>query len=245
MRKNILIVLCTLFVLCFSGCVVVNFMDAGSVLGKGDPEKYDIYAGNYNGIIVEGNCEIQYYAAPSNTVTLEVQPNLREYFVVEVKDGALIIRNTKRISYNSSKQHPVLTVSTPVLNSLTITGVCTFNANDKIKADTFNLEISGAGSGKAELDVTSLKANMQGAGSFELSGNADNVEIELSGAGELKAFSLQIREASVDLSGAGTIRVYCSEKLSVEARGAGTVEYRGSPSLSLNKSGVVNIKKVD
>jgi len=245
MRKNILIALCALLVLCFSGCVVVNFMDAGSVLGKGDPEKYDINAGNYNGIIVEGNCEIQYYAAPSNTVTLEVQSNLREYFVVEVKNGELIVSTTKRISYNSGKA-PVLTVSTPVLNSLTIAGICTYKANDKIKADTFNLEISGAGSGKAELDVTSLKANMQGAGSFELSGRADNAEIELSGAGELKAFSLQIREAFVNLSGTGTIRINCYEKLSVEASGGGTVEYRGSPNLSLNKrSGAVSIIKVD
>jgi hypothetical protein len=86
---------------------------------------------------------------------------------------------------------------------------------------------------------------MSGAGSFELSGRADNAEIELSGAGELKAFSLQIREASVALSGAGTIRINCYEKLSVDASGAGTVEYRGSPSLSLNRSGVVGIRKVD
>jgi hypothetical protein len=219
-------------------------LEGGSVSGTGVPEKFEINASNYNRIEVEGNCEIQYYAAPSNTVTLEIQPNLREYFVVEVKNSVLIIRTTKRISYNSGN-HPVLTVSTPVLNSLTITGMCTFIANDKIRTDTFNLEISGAGSGKAELDVNSFKANMSGAGSLELYGKADNAEIELSGAGELKAFSLQIREASVDLSGAGTIRINCSEKLSVVARGAGTVEYRGSPSLSLNKSGTVSIRKVD
>jgi hypothetical protein len=243
MKKNILIVLCIVFILCFSGCVVVNFTDAGSVSGKGVPEKYDINVGEYNEIKIEGNCEIQYYAAPSNTVTLEVQPNLREYFVVKVENGELIIRITKRISY--SNKPPVLTVSTPTLNSLSIEGICTFNANDKIKADTFNLEINGAGSGKAELDVNCLKANMSGAGSFELSGKADNAEIELSGAGELKAFLLQIREASVDFSGAGAIRISCSEKLQIDASGAGTVEYRGSPSLSLNTSGPVSIRKAD
>jgi hypothetical protein len=244
MRKNILIVLCILLVLCFSGCVVVNFTGTGTVSGKGTPEKYEIKVGEYNRIKVEGNCEIQYYAALSNTVTLEVQSNLREYFVVEVKNGELIVSTTKNISYNSGKA-PILMVSTPVLNSLTIAGICTYKANDKIKADTFNLEISGAGSGKAELDVNSLKASISGVGNFELYGKADNAEIILSGTGELNASSLQVRESSVELSGVGTIRVYCSEKLSIEASGAGTVEYRGSPSLSLNKGGVVNIKKVD
>ena len=244
MKKNILIVLCALLALCLCDCVVVNFTDAGAVRGKGAPEKYDINVGEYNKIKVEGNCEIQYYAAPSNTVILEVQPNLREYFIVEVKNSELIVRTTKRISHNSGKT-PVLTVSTPALNSLTITGICTFKANEKIKTGVFNLELSGAGSGKAELDVNSLKASISGVGNFELYGKADNAEIKLSGTGELNALSLQVREASVDLSGAGTIRIYCSEKLHINASGAGTVEYRGSPILNLNKSGSASIKKID
>jgi len=251
MRKNILIVLYIAIVLCFSvivlffsGCVAVDFADVNAVLGKGAPEKYEIKVGEYNKIKVESVCEIQYYAVPSDTVTLEIQPNIREYFVVEVENGELIVRTTKKISYSSGKT-PVLTVSTPVLNSLAIAGICTFKANGKIKADTFNLEFSGTGSGNAELDVNSLKASMSGVGSFVLYGRADNAEINMSGAGEFNASSLQVREASVNLSGAGTIRVYCSEKLHINADGVGTLEYRGSPILSLNKSGAVSIRKAD
>jgi hypothetical protein len=244
MRKTISIVLCALLVLFFSGCVVVNYTDANAVSGKGTPEKYVINVGEYDGIKVEGLCEIQYYAAPSNTVTLEVQPNLREYFVVEVQSGVLFVQTTRKINYNSGKT-PILTVSTPALNSLTITGACTFKTIDTIKTDTFYLEISGAGEGRAELDVNKLKTNISGAGSFELFGKADNAEIKFSGAGELKAFSLQVREASINFSGAGAMRVSCSEKLSVEASEAGKVEYKGSPILSVNSRGPVSIKKVD
>jgi len=244
MKKPILIVLCSLLALFFSGCVVISLSDVDSVSGKGNPEKYDIYVGQYNGIKVEGLCEIQYYAAPSNTVTLEVQPNLREYFIVEVENNKLIVRTTKRINYNSGKA-PVLTVSTPALNSLAISGACTFKTIDQIKTDTFNLDISGAGEGKIELDVNRLIASTSGAGSFELLGNADKAEIKFSGAGELKAFSLQIREASVNFSGAGAIKINCSEKLSIEASGVGSLEYKGSPILSLNTRGPVSVKKAD
>ena len=244
MKRTILIVLCALLALLFSGCVVVSYTDASAISGKGSPEKYVINVGEYNGIKVEGLCEIQYYAAPSNTVTLEVQSNLREYFVVEVENGVLIFRTTKRISYNSGKA-PVLTVSTPALNSLTITGACTFKTIDKIKTDSFYLEVSGAGEGKAELDVNRLKTNMSGAGSFQLFGKADNAEIKFSGAGELKALTLQIREASVNFSGAGALDISCSEKLSIEASGAGSVKYKGSPILSVNTRGPVSIKKLD
>ena len=242
MKKNIFVVMCILLALFFSGCIVVNHVNA--VSGKGTPEKYVITVGEYNGIRVDGVCEIQYYAAPSNTVTLEVQPNLREYFVIEVENGVLIVRTKKKISYNSDKA-PVLTVSTPALNRLTITGACTFKTIDRIKADTFILDINGAGDGKIELDANRLVATVSGAGSFELSGKADNAQIKLSGAGELKAFSLQIREASVNFSGAGAIMISCSEKLSVEASGAGKVEYKGSPILSVNTRGPVSFKKAD
>jgi len=245
MRKSFLLTLLILLVLCFSGCVVVSISDnASAVSGKGSSEKYNITVGDYNRIKVEGFCEIQYYAAPSNTVTLEVQPNLREYFVVEAQDGELVVRTTKRIKYNS-RAIPVLTVSTPVLNSVIIMGACTFKTIDKIKTNSFNLEVSGAGEGKAELEVNTLKADISGAGSFELFGRADKAEFEFNGAGDLKAFSFEVREASIDFSGAGTIRINCSDKLTITASGAGTVEYKGSPTLSLNKSGFVNIKKAD
>jgi hypothetical protein len=246
MRKNILIVLCAVFVLILSGCVVVSFFNGDAVSGKGAPEKYEIRVGEYNRIKAEGGFEIRYYAAPSNTITLEVQPNLREYYTAEVINNELIVRTAKRINFYSKKSFlPVLTVSTPVLNSLTIEGICNFKTNDIIKADTFNLELNGASEGKAELDVKSLKASVSGAGSFELSGKADKAEIVLSGAGEINAFSLQTREASVNLSGAGSIKINCSEKLHIEADGVGSLEYRGSPTLSLNSSGPVSIKKVN
>jgi len=246
MRRNISIVLCAVLVLCFSGCVAATFTtDERAVSGKGVPEKYEIYTGEYSGIRVEGLCEIQYFAAPSNTVTLEIQPNLRDYYVVEVQNGELIVRSTRRINYSGKSLAPVLTVSTPALNSLAIAGMCIFKTNDKIKGDAFNLDIRGAGDGKAEFDVNSLKASMAGAGDFEFSGKADIAEIDLSGAGKLNAFSLQTREASVVLSGAGTIRISSSEKLSIKASGAGTVEYKGSPSLSVNTGGLVSIKKAD
>jgi len=244
MKKTIFIALCALITLFSSGCVVVNYTDSNAVSGKGTLEKYVINVGEYNGIKVEGLCEIQYYSAPSNTVTLEVQSNLREYFVVEVENGVLILRTTKKIRYNSDKA-PVLTVSTPALNRLTITGACTFKTVDRIKADTFILDINGAGDGKVEFDANRLIANVSGAGSFELSGKADNADIKFSGAGDLKAFSLLIREASVIFSGAGSIEINCSEKLFIDASGVGSLEYKGSPILSLSSRGPVSIKKAD
>jgi len=244
MKKSILLVLCVvLTAMLLSGCVSVNFLPGSiGIAGTGTPEVYTIPVGEITEIHVESFCDIIYYSAPSDTVTLEIQPNLREYFTVEESNGVLTVKSTRSISWTSKT--PVLTVSTPALNRLSLTGAGTFSTQDTITSDSFTLSISGAGSGKASLDVERLTVTLSGAGSFKLSGKADKASYTLSGAGELDALSLQAREADVKLSGVGAVRLSCSEFLSITAGGVGSVEYRGSPRLNLNKDGLVTITQI-
>ena len=245
MKKNLTFTLSIAFIsLCFCGCVIVNFMDFNSISGKGNPESFEILVDSYNRIRVEGYCDIRYYASSRDTVTLEIQPNLREYYTIEVVGDELVVRTIKRISFSSSIT-PVLSVYTPILDRVTIEGVSNFTTNDKITSSSFSFALSGTGNGKAELDVGSLYVMMSGAGDLELSGRADTVDFRLSGAGEMDALPLQSREATIYLSGTGTIRINSSEALHVNASGTGTVVYAGSPSLTLNNSGLVTVRKAD
>ena len=249
MKRVVLLALCAaLAVSCFSGCAIVNFSgwNMRTVTGTGHPERYEITAGDYSRIRVSSFFNVHYYASSSDTVTLEVQPNLREYIEVEVKGDELIV-GTKR-GYNisvGSGRAPVLTVYAPVLTRLDISGAGSFTAYDKIAGDSFAIYLSGAGSGKAELDVSSFTVNVSGAGSFELSGRAESADFEMSGAGSLNASALQTREAKVRLAGAGTVKIDCSEKLRIDASGVGTIEYSGSPSVDLNRAGMVTVRQVN
>ena len=251
MKKNILsvfyrVMIAAFVVMSFSGCVIANanFSDFGTVRGKGDRENFEFKVSDYNAIKIEGAFEIHYFAVSSDAVTLSVQPNLREFYSIEVINDELVVRTTKNVSFGSNKC-PVLTVSTPVLNRLTLDGACDFMAHNKIEANPLTLIMSGMGNVKAELNTDSLSAYISGAGDFKLSGRADTAHLNLSGTGELDSLALQTREATVNLSGAGTIKVNCSQNLSINADGVGTVEYRGSPSLNLSRGGLVSIKQLN
>ena len=228
----------------FSGCVFINIGPFNAVTGTGDLDYYEFKTGQYNRIKIDGQCEIRYYSAPSDTVTLAVQPNLREYYEVEVIEGELLVNTTRRVSFNSGK-NAVLTISAPSLNSITITGAARFITYDKISSDSFTLILEGAAEGRAELDVKELIVEITGAGNFELSGRADTASLNLNGAGDLNALSLQTRDTAVYMSGAGTISVYSTRNLEINADGVGTVEYKGSPNLNLNRDGFVSIKRLD
>jgi hypothetical protein len=246
LSKLVTLALCSVFlIITLVGCVSVNFSpgSVGGVTGSGNQETYTFSIGEITGIRVEMHCNIEYYSAPSDTVTLLVQPNLREYIVVEESGGVLIVRSTRSI--NTLNNPPVLTVSVPLLKSISLAGAGTITTHDTIVSEEFTLRLDGAGSGNVDLDVDKLSVNMAGAGSFDLSGRADAADFTLAGAGDVNALSLQTREATVNLAGVGTVRLSCSDRLSVIAGGLGTVEYKGSPNVDVTRGGLVSVQKVD
>lgn len=248
MKKILTLTLCALFALIFlTGCVTVNFSPFGaqSVSGRGSLETYTFNVGEITEVRVELYCNIVYHSAPSDTVTLQVQPNLMEYISVEESGGILTVRSSRNITSVNNVNVPVLTVSTPSLTRLSHAGAGNFTTVDTITADTFALYITGAANGTAKLDVKELSVNITGAGDLTLSGTADTAYISMAGAGKLEALLLETRVASISMAGAGSVKISCSEELSISAGGVGTVEYRGSPTVNTTRGGLITVRQVD
>ena len=250
MKKSVLytliVVLVALFVVpLISGCVVVNYAGYGAVGGEGDMEDHEFEVGEYSKIRIEGFFEIHYYADVSNTVTLKTYSNLLENYEIEVKDSELRVRTTKGISFLNTGTAPVLTVSAPTLEKLSIAGASRFITHDTINADVFELIMSGAGECRVEVDVNRLTAAMSGAGSLRISGAAETAELDMSGAGEVNAFELETKDARVSLAGVGSVKISCSDNLRVNASGVGSVEYKGDPAIDLIQGGLASVRKIN
>jgi len=265
MKKSVMILLVVaLAAVMLTGCVTVNFSPDGSpfgligyntefgypvgpgnVTGRGSLETFTFDVGEITAVKVEMWCNIEYHSAPSDTVTFKVQPNLMDYIVVEEVGGVLTVRATRNFNLSGQANTPVLIVSSPSLNSVIHAGAGRFTTIDPISGDRFSLDVAGAADGNVILDVRELSVGLAGAGSFDISGTADNANIDMAGAGRLDAFGLNTQTASINMAGAGIVRISCSESLKVVAGGVGTVEYKGSPTLDITRGGLVSIKQVD
>jgi hypothetical protein len=247
MKKTVVCILCVIIGAFLSGCVSVNFnpfFTSRALVGTGDREVYEIPAGPFTEIRMTAYGDIRYHTGSSDTVRLEIQSNLREHYNVEVRNGILYIETKGGVGISSSRT-PIVTVHSPVLERLTVTGAGNFTSYGTITGDSFDLTISGAASGSADMEVGELSVSLSGAGTFNINGSADTARLRMSGAGSLNAIGLKTRIAEVTLSGVGTVGIDCSERLDINASGVGTVEHRGTANVNTNRGGLVNVRRVD
>jgi hypothetical protein len=96
-----------------------------------------------------------------------------------------------------------------------------------IETRVFSLNLSGASDYKGKLNATSFVFNGSGASSCEISGTADDLSLDLSGASIAKFYELYAKGAIVNVSGAGTANIRVSELLKGDISGASIINYKG------------------
>lgn len=107
------------------------------------------------------------------------------------------------------------------------------------------LTLVHAGAGKLVLDgikFHDLTVDLSGLGEVSLAGEVDSQHVDLSGAGSYQGETLKSRNAEINISGAGSARVWVEETLKAVITGAGKVRYKGSPSLEESCTGLGSIK---
>jgi hypothetical protein len=62
-----------------------------------------------------------------------------------------------------------------------------------------------------------------------LTGETDELDADLSSAGDLNAYDLKAKEAEISVSSAGDADINVSEKITARASSAGDINYKGDP----------------
>ncbi len=213
--------------------------------GEGAITSGEYEVGAYDAVDIRGGFRVVYSSAPSTKIRLDIQENVRQYVTFNVNNGVLIVDSSRNIIVPSLREGPTLYLYNPNLKALYVSGAVSMNDSEPISGESFELEVAGAGDIDLALDVKRLNADLAGAASLQLRGNADDADISISGAGEIDALDLQTKRARVRLSGVGSASISCSDELDVDVSAVGSLRYRGNPSVRQSVSGVGNIKRVD
>jgi hypothetical protein len=206
-----------LFVVCLlfalAGC------DVGGIRGNGHMITQERKLDPFINVDAGGAFRIEWHSGPP-AVSVTIDENLVQYVEMEVRDRVLYVRTTRNIRPRHSIK---LVLTSNVLEGASFSGASQLTAHH-LTGPKFYLETSGAS--KATLD-----------------GAVDELIASITGAGDLRAESLQTKTAQISVTGAGDARIAVSDDLKVSITGAGKVEYIGDPHIRREITGAGSIRK--
>jgi len=205
----------------------------------------DRAVGEFSELSVGGAFEVILIQGDTYALKVESKEDQYEKVITELKGDRLRIRyESSRWERNHSKITLYITYKS--LEELDISGACDVKGETPLKAESLDIEFSGAASAWLELDVKRLKARVSGAGNLNLEGRAEEQWVNLSGAGSYKAYDLKSKKANVKSSGAGKVRVFVTEEFEANASGAASIRYKGNPEkFYANSSAAASIRKAN
>lgn len=223
---------------------------------------------NFTSIRVSNAIEL--FISQSNKTEVAVSAKSEEYInriITEVDGGTLIIRmaDNRWWKWGNEDYRIKAYVSVKDLYALTGSGATNIKivnglsaeklkinlsgASDlrgDIKAGTLMTELSGASNFKATVQAGALSVKGSGACDIEVSGSGDDLIVDVSGASSVKMYDYLVKGASVEASGASSIKLNVSDMLKAHATGASSVDYKGAAShKEFKSSGASSIRHRD
>lgn len=191
---------------------------------------------------------------------VEADDNLIPLITTEVKNRRLIISSEQNYK---CKKTPKITIMVSDLKAAEVKGSGDLRI-DGVSNDALSLSIAGsgdmvasgesknlsmavAGSGDmaAAFKAEHVSASVSGAGDMKLTGSADELTASVVGSGDIHAYKMPAKTATVNVQGAGDVRVHAIETLTVQIMGSGDVHYEGSPTVTQKITGSGEVKRHD
>jgi hypothetical protein len=91
------------------------------------------------------------------------------------------------------------------------------------------INLTGAFQCKGNLTAQNLTVALVGASELELKGNCNNLEARLAGASKLKAYEFETQDATVDVVGVSSAKIFVTNALEIKETVGSKVSYRGNP----------------
>ncbi len=90
-------------------------------------------------------------------------------------------------------------------------------------------------------NLDQIELNIEGVGNIQMSGSANEVFINSSGASNLEAFDFTSSNCEINLTGVGNVQITVTEELSGALSGVGNILYKGTPEIDVDVTGVGNV----
>lgn len=232
--KNTLIILFTLVTLV--SCQYTT--GSGNIITETRP------AGNFDGITVGGDFEVEVKIGPVTSVVVEADDNIMKYIEIST------IGNTLKIStedlHNYSDVHLKVFVTTPSLKTIKASTSAQVVVQDVLTgSNKLTFKSSSGANIKSEIDAPEVEADASSGASITLNGKTKTYSTEASSGSEIQSWDLLSENTKVSVSSGASARVHASVSLNATASSGATVSYHGAANVNKTVSSGATVTKTE
>ncbi len=221
---------------------------------------------NFTSIEAENAFNVEITQGTTFTTSVTVSKDLVDYLAVSLEGDVLHIKLSPHhpfTDFTLKRLTAKATVTMPAISGLSLSGASSGSLSGFKSAGSFKLTVSGASSlkmekmetGAAQFDISGasrvngdLKATettlvLTGASHVDLTGSAESVRFDASGASYLGMSFFVVTNADATVSGASQATIDARAKLDVTLSGASRLSFRSNPTIGrLDVSGASTLK---
>jgi len=205
--------------------------------GNGKSVTREVPVSSFDGLKASGIYELKLAQGNQETVKIEADENLQEYFNVRNEGSKLVIDMKKLENKNlKSKNKMRVYVSFKKLKEMEFGTVGNVASDEQLTFD--NIDLSNKSVGNVDLKLTANKLDLKNTsvGNVKLSGKAQDAVVKNSGVGSLQAGSFVVQTMNIENSGVGSAEVNAEKNLKVKDSFLGKVKNKGkAPVKNMNR----------
>lgn len=216
----------TVLLVFISSCVMPGCIMPGCIQGSGNNTIENRTVDDFSSINLAGIGDV-YLAQGEKHLRIEAEDNIIQDMKTDVSGGKLTIH--QRTDCINPHEPIKIFISTPELESISISGLGRVISLSPIKSDALSLGMSGSGSMELNILCQDLRTTISGSGGAILRGVAKDSDIMISGTGAMHGYGLMTDRSNVTISGSGMAQVNAMDELNALISGRGSVYYKGNP----------------
>ncbi len=216
-----------------------------TISGNGNITTSERNVSNFKDIRCAGSYDVELTQGSPSSVKIKTDENIQSYIVTDIDGDELNIHTKEDVNLHPSDKIK-LYITTDKLEEFKLTGSGNVSTTNKFSGgDHLNLDISGSGTMRFDVNTPRVESSISGTGDIYVSGETRNSKIEIAGSGNYHAEDLKAENATVKIAGSGDARLFADSTLDINIAGVGNVYYKGDASVSQNIAGSGKIKKIE
>lgn len=200
-----------------------------TIEGNGKRITREVSVSSFDALKASGVYQLKLSQGDKESVKIEADENLQEYFTVHNEGNKLVIDMDKLKNKNLKKAGKMkVYVTFKNLKELDLNMVGNVVSEEALSFDNLDFKNHGVGNVDISLNAGKVEIKNTGVGNVKLSGKANDAVVKNTGVGSLEAGGFVVQTMNIENTGVGSAEVNAEKDLKVKDSFLGKVKNRGT-----------------